>query len=190
MRRHGDGGWMAHRGERIGEALVVAARWRHGRYRLADQLSEVGFDVVAPRDADDAWVWLRAWRHVLPDAPRVLVVDASPLCPHGRALFARLAARPPRLQLPLVVLAGAAPLPAAIPGMVVVPLPCRREQALIRVLRAVGLPEARTREILRYRLPPSSEGPDDWLPGSQQHENDSPPLARHRVRQAPRASRG
>ena len=89
-----------------------------------------------------------------------------------------------------MVLAGAVSLPAAIPGMVVVPLPCRRELAIIHVLRAVGLPEARTREILRYRLPPSSEGPDDWLPGSQQDENTSPPPARRRVRQAPRASRG
>lgn len=165
----------------LGEVLVVSARARQGRATLVDQLCAVGFDVTSLSDADTAWIHMKAWRHIRTEVPRVVVIDASPLCSGGRIVLARLASWTRRPQLPLVVLAGAAPLNAVVPGMVLFPLPCRCQQVTMRVLRASGVSENRCQDILLSQRFWDSDGADAWLPGSWRDEEEHAEVVRSRL---------
>lgn len=157
----------------LGEALLVSGRSCQGRATLADQLSMVGFDVTSITDANTAWVHLRAWQHIRTEVPRVAVIDASPLCTAGRALFTRLVTKRRRPGVRLVVLAGAAPLDGVIPGMIVVPLPCRCQQVTMRVLRVAGVLEDEASELVQRQRFWTQEGSGAWMPGRWEDKEEA-----------------
>lgn len=154
----------------VGEVLLVTARLRRGCESLIEQLSSVGLAVTLIDDTGDAWTYLRAWRYIDTDLPRVAVIDASPLSEAGSEMFAQHGILRARPEVPMLVLVGSEPLGEAVPGMVAVPLPCRCQQVTTRVLRAAGLTEAQTDEILMRHRFWEKDRSDAWLPGSWQDE--------------------
>lgn len=161
---------IEHHDALLGEVLAVTARRRQGRETLMEQLASVGFDVTVLGDSTMAWAYLYGWRHIQTDVPRIVLIDASPLCWAGRGMLSRLARASRRPSVPLIVLAGAVPWTAVVPGMVVVPLPCQCQQVTMRVLRAVGVSEAAAGDVLAHRKCGKEEGPQAWLSGCRRDE--------------------